>query len=162
MSRGGSRLAATLLAATAMVVGSACGDDEDDGGAGADTSNPVTRADLGNVAPFNAPGQHLYLQEVVIAPDTKLPTHYHDGVQIGAIRSGTLTYHMIEGSVEVTRADGTRETVTAPDVIELEPGDWVIEPRDAVHYGENADDEPVVISLAALIATGAEVSTVVD
>lgn len=161
MGPGGRRLAATLLAATAIVAGGACGDDDDDGG-GASTDNPVTRAELGDVAPPNAPGQHLYLQEVVIAPDTRLATHYHDGVQIGSIRSGTLTYHMLEGSVEVTRADGTRETVSAPDVIELEPGDWVIEPAEAVHFGENRDDEPVVISLAALVAADADVSTVVD
>lgn len=122
----------------------------------------MTRIELGDTAPANAPGQHLYLQEVVIAPDTRLATHYHDGIQIGAIRAGTLTYHVLEGEVQVGRADGTREVVPAPTVIELDPGDWVIEPAEAIHYGENVGDEPVVITVTVLVDADSEVSTVVD
>jgi quercetin dioxygenase-like cupin family protein len=140
--------------------GAACGGDDDDAetvGAGS-----VLRLELADAEAANAPGQHLYLQEVTIGPDTRLSTHYHDGIQIATIRSGTLTYHMLEGSVEITRADGTTETVAAPAVTELEPGDAVVEPVDAVHFGENAGGEPVVITLAALVAADAEIATVVD
>jgi quercetin dioxygenase-like cupin family protein len=140
--------------------GAACGGDDDDAetvGAGS-----VLRLELADAEAADAPGRHLYLQEVTIGPDTRLSTHYHDGIQIATIRSGTLTYHMLEGSVEITRADGTTETVAAPAVTELEPGDAVVEPVDAVHFGENAGDEPVVITLAALVAADAEIATVVD
>lgn len=159
MGRGGRRRAVALAVLTTMTVAGCDDDGESDSPA---EQVPVRRAELADVGPPNAPGQHLYLQEVEIAPNTRLATHYHDGVQIAAVREGTLTYNMLEGEVEVRRADGTTETITAPAVTELGPGDSVVEPADAVHYGENDGDEPVLITLAALVAADAEVSTVVD
>src|SRR4029450_10723693 len=41
------------------------------------TNNGVTRVELAQGSPANAPGQELYLQEVRIAPGAKLPTHFH-------------------------------------------------------------------------------------
>jgi quercetin dioxygenase-like cupin family protein len=119
----------------------------------------TVRLDLADTAPADTPGLHLWLQEVVIGPHTQLATHVHEGVQIASIREGVLTYHVLSGSVEVRRADGSAETFTGPMVGTLDPGDSVVEPRDAVHYGENGTDGVVVITLAALVDAGGPVST---
>lgn len=69
---------------------------------------------------------------------------------------------MISGTVDITRLDGSTESVTGPGVTEIRTGESVVEPTDAVHYGANDGDEPVVIVLAALIADGAPLATPVD
>ena len=48
------------------------------------TNNGVTRVELAQGSPTNTPGQELYLQEVRITPSAKLPTHFHQGTQVGA------------------------------------------------------------------------------
>jgi quercetin dioxygenase-like cupin family protein len=47
---------------------------------------PVQRTIYGTAAPVNAPGQSLTLQQVVIAPGAKLPTHFHEGTQLSTTR----------------------------------------------------------------------------
>ena len=41
----------------------------------------------------------------------------------------------------------------------LAAGDGVVETRDLIHYGANDGDERVVITLAALLRSGAPLST---
>ena len=93
------------------------------------------------------------------SPGTDLPQHFHDGTQIAAVRSGTLTYDIVSGTTTVTRAGGATEEITGPKVITLEPGDSLTESRDLVHFGSNRGDEPVVISVAALLRDGAPLAT---
>jgi quercetin dioxygenase-like cupin family protein len=171
-----ARPAAGVALAVALLFGAAaCGDEgpaslvttttagATAGGHGADGHGPaegeVQRLDLSDAAPERAPGQHLYLQEVVIGPHTALGLHRHDGMQIANVRSGVLTYHVISGFVEITRLDGTVETVTAPTITEILAGESVVERADTVHYGENLTDGEVVITLAALVTDGGPVST---
>jgi quercetin dioxygenase-like cupin family protein len=126
------------------------------------TSNGVTRTELAEGAPANAPGQTLYLQEVRIAPGAKLPTHYHQGTQVASVRKGVLTYEIVSGSATVTRADGTTETFDAPAKIRLTRGDALLEPETDVHLGSNDTKKPVVILVAALLAEGAPLATPVE
>src|SRR5262249_35783125 len=56
---------------------------------------PITRTVYGQTAPANAPGQELYLQQVVILPGAKLPEHFHEGTQLATVRSGVLTYNVV-------------------------------------------------------------------
>ena len=81
--RAGSSAVVPRAVAVLAVIGgvAACGGDDDDG---AETvrAGSVLRAELADAAAANAPGQHLYLQDVTIGPDTRLSTHYHDGIQI--------------------------------------------------------------------------------
>jgi quercetin dioxygenase-like cupin family protein len=147
----------------AIALAAGCGDDDDaDGSADASSTTPVVRQVLGETQPPNAPGQQLYLQRVTIEPGAALPPHFHDGTQVAYIESGTLTYSIETGTLQVTRADGSHETIAAPAETKLAPGDWIVEPRDLVHFGGNDGDERVVIVLTALLAEDADLSTAVE
>jgi len=126
------------------------------------TSNGITRIELAEGTPANAPGQELYLQQIRIAPGAKLPTHSHQGTQIANVRRGVLTYEIVSGSAQVTRADGTVETHNAPAKIQLRKGDALLEPETDVHFGSNETKKPVVILVAALLAQGAPLATPVE
>jgi len=139
-----------VLGAGALAAAAATGEKE-----------PVRRTIWGATLPVNAPGQDLTLQQVVIDSGAELPEHFHEGTQVASIRSGVLTYHAVSGSVAVTRADGSTETVTGPGTVKLRRGDWIVEPESLVHYGENQGEKPVVLELVALLRDGAPLSTAV-
>jgi quercetin dioxygenase-like cupin family protein len=126
------------------------------------TSNGVTRIELAEGTPANAPGQELYLQEVRLAPGAKLPTHFHQGTQVASVRKGVLTYDIVSGSAQVTRADGTVETFDGPASMKLRKGDALLEPETDVHFGSNDTKKPVVILVAALLAQGAPLATPIE
>jgi quercetin dioxygenase-like cupin family protein len=126
------------------------------------TNNGVTRIELAEGAPTNAPGLVLYLQEVRIAPGAKLPVHFHEGTQVASVRKGVLTYEIVAGSATLTRADGTAETYDAPATIKLRKGDALLEPETDVHQGSNDTKKPVVIIVAALLAQDAPLATPVE
>jgi quercetin dioxygenase-like cupin family protein len=123
------------------------------------TTSGITRAELGNAQPANAPGQELYLQRVTIAPGAKLAEHFHQGTQVARIISGVLTYDIASGAATVTRANGTTQTVAAPATVKLRAGDGLVETQGLVHHGSNAGKRPVVIELAALLQAGAPLAT---
>jgi uncharacterized RmlC-like cupin family protein len=123
------------------------------------TTSGITRAELGDAKPVNAPGQELYLQRVTIAPGAKLAEHFHQGTQVARVLSGVLTYDIASGEASVTRADGTTRTVAAPATIKLRAGDGLVETQGLVHHGSNAGKKPVVIELAALLQEGAPLAT---
>ncbi|HEX5586533.1 MAG TPA: cupin domain-containing protein [Acidimicrobiia bacterium] len=127
----------------------------------ADKQEPIRRTIWGQAEPQNAPGQTMYLQQVVIDPGAKLPEHFHEGTQLSTIRAGVLTYQVVSGSVAVTRADGTTETVTGPGMVKLRKGDSIVEPESLVHFGANNGTSPVVIEIVALLHDGAPLSTAV-
>src|SRR5690242_10293989 len=120
---------------------------------------PIQRTVYGTAEPGNAPGQSLTLQQVVIAPGAKLPTHFHEGTQLATIRSGVLTYNVVSGTVSVTRKGAKSPTTVGPGVVKLRRGDTIVETQSLVHYGANQGKVPVVIELAALLQDGAPLST---
>ena len=124
-------------------------------GGSADAPAAAVRTELGNAQPFNAPGQDLYLEEVVIPPGLSLTKHIHEGNQLASVRSGTLTYTIESGDTVINRADGTTESVQGPAVVQLGPGDWIVEDEDLVHFGANQGGEPVTVILAVLVREGA-------
>src|SRR5439155_7156354 len=115
------------------------------------TTSGITRTELGNAQPANAPGQELYLQRVTIAPGAKLAEHFHQGTQVARVIAGVLTYDIASGEAIVTGANGTTQTVPAPATIKLRAGDGLVETQGLVHHGSNAGKKPVVIELAALL-----------
>jgi hypothetical protein len=119
----------------------------------------VQRKVYGQTAPPNAPGQQLYLQQVVVDPGAKLPEHFHEGTQLATIRAGVLTYNVVSGSAVVTRANGSTDTYTGPKVLTLRRGDVLVEDESLVHYGSNKGKQRVVIEVAALLRDGAPLST---
>jgi len=130
-----------------------------DADVGSAAGDEATRVLFAQADPANAPGQTLYLQQVTIPAGVALDQHIHEGTQLATIDSGVLTYHIEENTATVVRADGTTEQFTGPTVIELQPGDSVIETADMVHWAENKGDVPVVILLATLLAKDAPMST---
>ena len=133
-------------------------------GAAADEPPPVVVTPLGPVQPGAAPGQSLYLLRYRIAPGTRLPLHHHEGVQIGLVEAGELTYHVAAGAVPVyaTAADGTSalvRTVRAGEDARIVAGQWVVEEPDDHHWGANEGSEPLVIVTSALLRQGAPLAT---
>jgi quercetin dioxygenase-like cupin family protein len=157
-------LVALSIVAAATLGLAGCSDDIDgaDGADSTGSTEPVQRVQLGQTTPANAPGQQLYLQRVIIAPGAQLAQHFHEGTQVAYVESGTLTYNIVSGSVDVTDSTGATSTATGPTVIELTPGSWLVESDQVTHYGANAGDEPVVILLTALLADGAPMATPTD
>jgi quercetin dioxygenase-like cupin family protein len=155
MRRVAASVVLTVLVSTALA---GCGDDDGDAAAGAEVTE-VTRTELAEAAPEGAPGQVLYLQEVTIPPGEQLAEHFHQGTQLATVRSGTLTYNLVRGTVDITRAGGEQEEATGPSTVELEAGDSIVERETVVHFGANDGDEPVVITLAALLESGAPMAT---
>ena len=148
------RRAVAMLVATACVVVFAA-----TAANAASDKVPVTRSVYGKTAPDNAPGQEMYLQQVVIAPGGKLPEHFHEGTQLATIRSGVLTYNVVTGTAVVTRASGKTVKVKGKGVVTLRKGDTLVEAQSLVHYGANKGKVPVVILLTALLHEGAPLST---
>lgn len=122
-------------------------------------NEPVRRTVWGQASPENAPGQVLYLQQVVVDPGAELAEHYHEGTQLATIRAGVLTYHVQTGQLLVTRRDGTTETIDAPATVKLRRGDTIVEAESLAHFAANQGKRKVVIELAALLHEGAPLAT---
>jgi hypothetical protein len=120
---------------------------------------PVRRKVYGQTSPLNAPGQELYLQQVVVDPGGTLPEHFHQGTQLAVIRAGVLTYNVVSGTALVTRANGSTDEHTGPKVVRLRKGDVLVEDESLVHYGSNRGKTPLVLELAALLRDGAPLAT---
>jgi quercetin dioxygenase-like cupin family protein len=123
----------------------------------------VTREVLSETEPESAPGEIFALARYIIPAGAVLPVHTHPGVQLATVESGTLTYHVIEnGSITVTRADGTEEVVGPGETVTLEVGDAWIEPEGMVHYAENLTTEDVVLMSSSLLQEGELTAIPVD
>ena len=133
--------------------------------ASAQTAAPaVTATAMGPIQPEAAPGQSLYLLRYEIAPDTQLPLHHHEGIQIGLVAAGELTYHVATGEVPVYRngPDGKPvldRTLGSGETGLIRAGEWVVEEPADRHWGANRGSEPLVIFTSALLRTGAPLAT---
>jgi len=111
----------------------------------------VTREVINEGLPDAATGQVLQLVRYTIPGNIALDAHTHPGMQVNVVESGTLTYTVVEGEMEITRADGTTETLRSGETTDLKPGDVFTEPEGMVHFGENRSDEPIVLLTASLL-----------
>ncbi len=110
-----------------------------------------------------APGETLALVRYTIPAGAALPVHKHPGVQMASVESGTLTYHVIEGgNVNVTRADGKKESFGPGSTVTFAAGDSWEEPEGMVHYAENLTDQPVVLISTSLLATDQNATILVN
>jgi len=151
--------AALALTALGLLAGPAAAADTGTSTTASTKSSGITRDALGEAQPLNAPGQTLYLQRVTIPPGEKLVEHFHQGTQVARVVTGVLTYDVISGTAQVTRRDGSTESVTGPTTIRLKRGESLVEVQSLEHTGSNAGTQPVVIELAALLNTGAPLAT---
>lgn len=110
----------------------------------------------------SAPGETLSLTRYTIPAGAKLPVHYHPGVQLASVESGELTYHVVQGELYVTRADGTKTTYESGATVVLAQGDAWEEPEGMIHYAENLTDQPVVLISTALLESDKDATILVD
>lgn len=165
------RIVLALACTTAVLTLAACGADKGSGGAAPSTAGggPATTAvpvqkDVLAVAvdPPGAPGRTLTNIRYTIAPGAKLSPHIHPGIQLATIQSGALTYTIISGTADVTRANGTKEKLTGPANTTLNAGDSVAEPDGMVHFGANETTQPVVIIASLLTEDGKDLAVTVS
>lgn len=120
---------------------------------------------MGPVSPPTAPGQALWLVRYDIPPGTTLKKHFHEGTQMGLVASGTLTYTVLTGEVQVFRigADGKsveEAPVRAGETRAFPAGYWLVEEPGDRHYGANLGTVPLVIYTSSLLRDGAPLATV--
>ena len=75
-------------------------------------------------------------------------------MQLAFIESGTLTYTVISGAVEVHARDGTTRTIGPGQTGTIGAGEWIAENEQIVHFGENSTDQPVMILASSLFMAG--------
>jgi quercetin dioxygenase-like cupin family protein len=145
------------------LLASACGGGGDRVKSPGDGVTEVARQFFEDATPDTAPGQTLGLSRVVIPPGKDIAAHTHPGTQLAVITEGTLTYTVLRGEVQVTRASGTSmaktETVKEGETTELGPGDSLVETSDLVHTARNSGKKAVVIYLTSLFPEGAPASS---
>jgi len=139
--------------------------------AGTAAQDPAPAAERVELAllknPVGGKGRTLGLSKVTIPPHTALPLHFHAGNQIASIQSGTLTYTVRSGKVEIFRGAATTNAkpvrvVKAGQTATVHAGEWVVEQPGERHIGANEGDEPLVIVLASLFRNGAPAAINVD
>lgn len=118
----------------------------------------ITRRVLAVTEPVNAAGEVMVLMRVRLAPGTTGSEHTHAGTQILWLESGVETVRVVAGAMTVTRADGTVETVTAPDTARLRAGDSWVEPPGVPHVAANPGRRPSVSLAALLVDVGTPLS----
>ena len=111
--------------------------------------------------PAAAPGQTLAFVRMTIEPGGFISAHGHPGAQIWYVEAGAFTTTMLEGTLQVTRAaeGGTpvpAEQLMAGAEATLSPGDAAFFDADVVHTVRHAGDEPTIVLIPALFATGQE------
>ncbi|MEJ7837700.1 MAG: cupin domain-containing protein [Thermomicrobiales bacterium] len=126
-------------------------------------SSAVERDVLGSDEPSEAPGEILEFSRYTIPAGAVLPIHKHPGVQMAVVISGTLTYHVIsDGTVPITRANGTKETAGPGVTVTFTAGDAWVEPEGMIHYAENLTDQPVILLSPSLFQEGEPTAELVD
>lgn len=122
----------------------------------------VVREVINEGMPAAAPGQVLQLVRYIIPPNISLPVHIHPGMQVAYVESGTLTYSVVEGSANFTRANGETGVLQAGETTELQVGGSLVEQQGMVHFGENKTDEPVILLVSSLFEADVPPSSLVD
>ena len=114
--------------------------------------------------PRGAKGRALGLSRVTIPAGAELALHHHEGTQIARVAKGTLTYTVVEGSVEVRKGDADADPklvrkIKAGETGPIKAGQWIVEQPSDHHMAANRGDAKIVIYLATLLEKGAPPST---
>ncbi|MGI9117792.1 MAG: cupin domain-containing protein [Gaiellales bacterium] len=117
------------------------------------------------VNPRGADDRTLYMQRVTIPAGSKLPSHFHNGSQIGAITAGTLRYSVDRGgTVKVVAWDTTGQkpavvhTIKPGETYDVQTGESVVEPAGMVHHVTALPGHDVVVYVSSLFTNGSPLS----
>ena len=119
------------------------------------TAPPAVSSQILGTGPALTASDHTrYLYQVTVEPGAHISLHVHPGTQVASIAAGELTYPVLHGEAQVTRAsrDGTPgpvERATSGQEVVLRPGDWLAEQAGTIHQARNAGNEPVVILISS-------------
>ena len=113
---------------------------------------------LGAGPPATAPGLELTLRRLTIAPGGSIPPHSHPGALVIVVESGTSSYTLLGGSMQLTRAvaagtPAAAESISIGTEVLLHPGDalFVEDPQDEAR---NDGEEDLVLLIAGLTRQG--------
>lgn len=130
--------------------------------AGHDPFEGATVEALSSFVPPQAPEHALMLLRITLEPGAEIPAHGHPGAVALTVQSGTFATNFTRGSGQITRAAAAgaeaqvEEAATGADVV-LEAGDSLTyNGEEASHTMANGGEEPVVLLIAALLASGEE------
>lgn len=86
-----------------------------------------------------------------------MTAHYHAGIQVIAVESGTVHYTVVSGELPYSRG-GAEGTLGAGESMEFVAGDWFVEMPGMVHIAENRGDAPAVVLSSSLLPIGVPAS----
>jgi quercetin dioxygenase-like cupin family protein len=105
--------------------------------------------------PATASGQSLVLWRVTLTDGGEIPSHMHPGTTILTVESGSLSWTLLAGTVQVARPGAALEQVTeAGTEIILDPGASLFYDADVVHSARSVASVPAIVLLASLFETG--------
>jgi quercetin dioxygenase-like cupin family protein len=105
-------------------------------------------------APATASGQSLVLWRVILT-EGEMPSHRHPGTTILTVESGSLSWTLLAGTVQVARPGAALEQVTAAGTeIILDPGASLVYDADVVHSARSVTGVPASLLMASLFETG--------
>lgn len=163
--RNRSRIFKTSLAAAAIFVAGSAAGAVVAISATSEPPAPKYNSLARTVNPIGAKGRALSLSRVVIQPGAKIPLHFHEGTQVSYIQSGTLTYTVATGSVNVMTGPGDDGTlvrkIKAGQTGKIKAGQWIKEVPGEHHRANNFGKKKIVIYLANLLKKDANPSTLV-
>lgn len=106
----------------------------------------------------------LGLSRVVVPAGAELALHHHQGTQVAYVDTGTLTYTVDSGSVEVRKGAADDEPklvrkIGSGETAKVKAGQWLVEQPSDHHMAANRTGKKIVIYLSTLLETGAPPST---
>ena len=121
-------------------------------------TNEASREVLNTGLPDVAPGFELTMTRVVIPAGSVVSAHFHPGMQLISIKSGTVHYTVVSGELPYTTAGeggaaGVDGTLGPGESMDFGAGDRFTELPGMVHIAENRGDEPVIVLSASLFQT---------
>ena len=118
---------------------------------------------INEAEPAAASGQSLVLYRVVIHDGGEVPSHTHPGTTNLTVESGTLSWTLLAGTVQVTRPGAALEQVTEPGTeIIVDPGASLFYNDDVMHVARAVAAVPASVLIAGLFEQGQPIITLTE
>jgi quercetin dioxygenase-like cupin family protein len=113
--------------------------------------------------PAAASGQSLVLYRVIIHDGGEVPSHTQPGTTNLTVESGSLSWTLLAGTVQVTRPGAALEQVSEPGTeIVVDPGASLFYHADVVHTARAVAAVPASVLIAGLFETGQPIITLTE
>jgi quercetin dioxygenase-like cupin family protein len=113
--------------------------------------------------PAAASGQSLVLYRIILHDGGEVPAHTTPGTTNLTVESGTLSWTLLAGTVQVARPGAALEQVTAPGTeIVVDPGQSLFYNADVVHVARAVAAVPASLLIAGLFEKGQPIITLTE